>query len=250
MMRKENSTASHTEAIDFFSSENGKITTYDNAHRFTDNPCGRTVTSSELIHCSITEALKYNSELRDRAAPFIDVLAARFSEEILIGMPAGFNCIDSPHLAKWLMGQIKALDESAFIRPSIPNHPLKIPPKLESLSQGDSENEVSFHHAGFICYREEHCTPPRFNICQKLWPYRRVSMDWITSSEGYCALAANILYAYACDQKKYNKSSSLEIPTFLTCTAFADYFFETIPMEGGHIPLQEIALWVERNGSI
>ncbi len=250
MMRKKNSIASHTEAIDFVKSEDGKITTYNNSYLSTNNLSDQTLTSAEHIRYRITEALKHNSELRDKGAPFIDVLTSRFSEELHSGMPAGFNCIDSPHLEKWLTGQIMTLDASAFIRPSIPHHPLHIAPKLESLFRGDLENEVSFHRAGFICYRDEQCTPPRFNIGQTLWPYRRVSMDWITSNEAYCTLAANILYAYVCDKKKDNVSPPIDSPTFVTCTAFAEYFIEPIPIVGGHIPLHEIALWVERNGAI
>lgn len=249
-MRNEHSIDLHTDVIDFFKSEDGTITTHNNHHRFTHNPCAPTRSSPELIHYSITEALKYNTALRDRAMPFIDVLAARFSEEILIGMPTGCNCINSKQLEKWLTGQITAFDKSGAIRPSIPDHPLHIAVKLETHSKSDSGNEVSFHHAGFICFREENCTPPLFNISQKLWPYRRVSMDWITTTEAFYALAANILSAYAFDQQPATEATPLESPTFISCTAFAEYFIEPIPLEGGHIPLQEIAVWVEENGPI
>lgn len=205
--------------------------------------------SVELLQHSIEILLKDDDALRHKIVPTLDILATRFTDDILNDMPNGPNRIDFNQFKTWLAVQLDELNHAAPIIPPAAPYPVSIIPKIKSLSLRDPDSEISFHQAGFICYREEPCITPFFNIEQQLWPYRQVSMDWTTTSEAFFTLAANILHAYTADRKPRANALPINPPTFPACASFVNHFIDPMPYHGGHIPLQEITLWLETNGA-
>ena len=207
-------------------------------------------TAAGLLQYGIDLLLKNDTVLRHKTTPVFDVLATRFAEDVLDYMPCGSNRIHLDEFKTWLIIQLDDLGETDTIIQPAASYPVSIIPKIKSLSLNDPDNEIAFHHAGFICYREEPCIPPFFNIGQQLWPYRQVSMDWITTSEAFFTLAANILHSYRADQTTDCVAEPDKPPTFRVCASFVNHFIDPMPYHGGHIPLQEIALWLETDGGL
>lgn len=237
---------SHCGTIDFIKTPGGTISLHASGRKSSRHINDHHNTPTELLQRSIDVFLKDDAALRHKTTPAIEVLATRFTD-FLRDMPSGPNRVRCHEFRAWLAIQLDELNNPAPINPPVDIYPVSKISKLKSLSLRDSNNEVSFHQAGFICYKEASSIPPLFNIEQMLWPYRQVSMDWINTSEASCVLAANILLAYSINQKNDSAESPIKTPSLSICAAFAEFFIEPMPYQGGHIPLQGIAWWLKEN---
>lgn len=244
-MSSVNGCSAHIDAVHIFKTPDGDIYLNPRQHEVAHQRNYHRCSPTDLIKYSINVLLKRDPVLRHKTVQSTDDLAAAFSEDMLCDMPNGPNSITYGQFVSWINFQLDELNNaSAIRRPAIHYHPLSKVLKVHSLTRSNPHSEVAFQNAGFICNRAAPSTPPIFNIEQHLWPFRQVSMDWITSKEGYFALATNILYEYTALKNPNTTSPPAAPPNFLSCTAFADYFIGPMPYDGGHIPLQEIDDWL------
>ncbi len=237
-----NGHSADSDAIHFFKAPDGNISVYPAEQ----NPSLSTVhhhcTSTDLTRHSINVLLKDDLALHHKSTQFINELSPLFAEDIVPIIPNGSSSIYFGPFKSWIIAQLDELSGTLPKKPTYTHHPVAKVLKIQSLSLSDTNNEVAFNRAGFICNRDQDDLgiAPLFNISQKLWPYGCVSMDWITTSEGFCTLAANILHAYTVDQNTDTDNT----PAFPVCSAFADYFIVPMPYNGGHIPIQAIKEWL------
>lgn len=173
------------------------------------------------------------------AGSYLLELSRAFSEEFIITLPIGVGVIPVDQVRAWLHRSITLPDVESV------NEIFDETDDCYSVSEAGDVPSLPFKRHGFVCARDE--TRPTYNIAQRIWLRKKLTMDWQGPKVACESLAANVIDRFMGAQPNkgpLKRRISGDVGDFYS--PFADDFLHTMPDQGGQIPVSVMSRWFSR----
>jgi len=173
--------------------------------------------------------------------PYLADILALFTDELIATLPLGVGIIPCDGIRDWICRNVDGM-------PTLGND-LVFDENADCYAVGDIQDvsHLPFNTHGFVCGRAKSMIP-RYNIAQRVWLNRQITMDWQGPPIVCESLAANVIDRFIDVQpSKTPLRQRINGQEDAFYSPFAEDFISELPPNGGQIPVSVIGKWFSRH---